>query len=76
MNDLGTDSAPAYFIVGADLGYAFALPTGRLDAFARIDNAFDRRYAGSVIVNDANGRWFEPGPARSFMVGLKWRWTR
>ena len=76
VNDLGTDSAPAYFVAAADIGYAFELPSGRLDAFARIDNAFDRRYAGSVIVNDANGRYFEPGPGRSFMVGLKWRWTR
>ena len=60
----------------ADIGYAFTLSSGRLDAFARIDNLFDRRYAGSVIVNDANGRYFEPGQGRSVMVGLKWRWIR
>ena len=43
-------------------------------AFARIDNLLDRRYIGSVIVNEANGRSFEPAPGRSFTLGLGWRW--
>ena len=30
--------------------------------FARVDNLFDRSYAGSVIVNEGNGRFFEPAP--------------
>ena len=29
----------------------------------------DRRYAGSVIVNESNGRYFEPAPGRTWMVG-------
>ena len=39
--------------------------------FARIDNLFDRQYAGSVIVNDANSRFFEPAPGRRFFVGAR-----
>lgn len=42
-------------------------------AFARIDNLLDRRYVGSVIVNEANGRSFEPAPGRSFTIGLGWQ---
>ncbi len=76
VNDRGSDAAPAYFLAAADVGYAFELDAGRFDAFARIDNAFDRRYAGSVIVNDANGRYFEPAAGRAFMVGAKWMWGR
>ena len=76
VNDLGTDRASGYVVAAADLGYAFELDAGRLDAFARIDNLFDRRYAGSVIVNDGNGRYFEPAPGRAFMVGVKWTWSR
>ena len=34
----------------------------------------DRRYVGSVIVNDGNGRYFEPAPGRSFLLGLDLRW--
>jgi iron complex outermembrane receptor protein len=76
VNDRGSDRAPAYFVAAADIGYAFEFPSGRLDTFARIDNAFDRRYAGSVIVNDANGRYVEPAAGRALMVGLKWVWAR
>jgi hypothetical protein len=39
--------------------------------FARIDNALDRRYAGSVIVNEANGRYFESAPGRNWVVGIQ-----
>ena len=39
-------------------------------AFLRVDNLTDRRYAGSVIVNDANGRFFEAAPGRSLRLGV------
>ena len=42
-----------------------------LVGFARIDNVFDRRAIGSVIVNDGNGRYFEPSPGRGFTVGFR-----
>jgi iron complex outermembrane receptor protein len=41
-----------------------------LSATARIDNLLDRRYAGSVIVNEGNGRFFEAAPGRSFVLKL------
>jgi iron complex outermembrane receptor protein len=31
---------------------------------------------GSVIVNDGNGRYFEPGPGRTFLLGVDLRWQR
>jgi iron complex outermembrane receptor protein len=34
----------------------------------RIDNVFDRRYVGTVIVNESNGRYFEPSPGRTVMA--------
>lgn len=40
--------------------------------FARIDNLFDRDYVGSVIVNEGNARYFEPGAGRGFTLGLAW----
>lgn len=74
VNDTGTQSAPAYTILGLDLGYGFARESGQLRAFLNLDNVFDRRYAGSVIVNDGNGRFYEPGMGRSVVVGMQWRW--
>jgi len=76
VNDLGTDSAPSYFVLGADVGYGFDLASGQLRTFFSIENALDRKYVGSVIVNDGNGRYFEPAPDRTYMLGLQWLWTR
>ena len=45
-----------------------------LQAFARIDNALDRFHIGSVIVNEGNGRFYEPGAGRTFTVGARWHW--
>lgn len=74
VNDTNTDSAGAYSVAGIDIGYAKALPNGTLRSFLALDNLFDRRYAGSVIVNDGNGRYFEPAIGRSVTLGLQWSW--
>lgn len=39
----------------------------------RIDNVTNRRYAGSVVVNDANLRFYEPAPGRNYVLGLQAR---
>jgi iron complex outermembrane recepter protein len=39
-----------------------------LTATARVDNLLDRRYAGSVIVNEGNGRFFESAPGRNYIL--------
>lgn len=44
--------------------------------FARIDNLLDRDYVGSVIVNEGNARFFEPGAGRSLTLGIGWRQQR
>jgi iron complex outermembrane receptor protein len=44
----------------------------RLELLARVDNIGNRRYVGSVIVNDANGRAFEPAPSRNGLLSLRW----
>ncbi|KAF1013261.1 MAG: hypothetical protein GAK31_03410 [Stenotrophomonas maltophilia] len=74
VNDLATDSAPGYALLNLEAGRRWALPGGDLRAFARVDNVLDQRYIGSVIVNDGNGRYFEPGPDRRASVGLQWSW--
>lgn len=42
----------------------------RIEEFVRLDNLFDRRYVGAVVVGDANGRYFEPAPGRGYTVGV------
>lgn len=69
VNDSGSDAAPSYVVL--NLRAAWALPGG-LELFARADNLLDRRYIGSVIVNEAQGRYFEPAPGRGLGAGLRW----
>lgn len=38
--------------------------------FLRVDNLADRNYVGSVIVNEARQRYFEPAPGRTWLVGV------
>lgn len=36
----------------------------------RVDNLFDTDHVGSVIVGSAGGRYYEPGPGRSWYAGI------
>lgn len=71
VNDLNSDAAAGYTLFS--LGARFEQTTGAWTwrEFLRVDNATDKKYAGSVIVNDGNGRFFEPGLGRSFSAGLE-----
>jgi iron complex outermembrane receptor protein len=72
VNDIDTQRAAGYGLIDLDAGYIFNLTgTSRLDLSARVNNLANRRYIGSVIVNDGNGRYFEPGPERSYMLGAR-----
>ncbi len=69
VNDSNSDAAPAYAVVNASVGYSLRAGAWELAGFVRGDNLFDRRYAGSVIVNEGNQRYFEPAPGRTWLVG-------
>ncbi len=71
VNDLNSDAAPGYAVFAARLSHEFGFNGAKLVLYGRIDNLFARRYAGSVIVNDANGRYFEPAAGRRLFVGLR-----
>ena len=43
----------------------------KVSEFVRIDNLADRKYVGSVIVNEGNGRYYEPSPRRNMTIGLQ-----
>ncbi|HVJ62403.1 MAG TPA: TonB-dependent receptor, partial [Tahibacter sp.] len=75
VDDRGTEAAPGYARVDVEAARDFAFGDGTLRAFARIDNVFDRGYVGSVIVNEGNARYYEPGAARTWLAGLRWTWN-
>jgi iron complex outermembrane receptor protein len=70
-NDVNTLSAGAFETIAVRGGYSKSMGTTDLQFFARFDNALDDKYEGSVIVNAANDRVFEPSPERNWMLGLK-----
>jgi iron complex outermembrane receptor protein len=71
VNEANADAAPSYTVVNLRAGYEHRWGRWQLREFVRVDNAFDRRYAGSVIVSEARGRYFEPAPGRTILVGVQ-----
>jgi iron complex outermembrane receptor protein len=69
VNEANTDAAPAYAVMNWRLGFAQTYGAATWKAFVRVNNLFDRNYSGSVIVDDGNGRFFEPAPGRNWFVG-------
>jgi iron complex outermembrane receptor protein len=69
-DDANTARAPSYaaFDLAAERRWQFHGMD--LKAYARLDNLLDRAYIGSVIVNEANGRYYEPAPGRRWQAGL------
>ena len=70
VNDSNDESAPAYFTAALHAGYLWKLPNWEINAFARVDNILDKRYAGSAIINANGGRYYEPAPGRNWTAGL------
>ncbi|HBW8732989.1 TPA: TonB-dependent receptor [Klebsiella pneumoniae] len=73
-NDENTTKAPSWTVVGLTTGYKWSYGRMDMDLFGRIDNLFDREYVGSVIVNESNGRYYEPAPGRNYGIGLNLAW--
>lgn len=69
-DDQNTARAPGYATTALHAGYARRVGQWDLNAFARVDNVFNRRTIGSVIVNASGDRYFEPAPGRVWSVGL------
>lgn len=70
VNDANSDAAPSYTVTAIDVGYKWKMQDWAINTYARVDNLFDRNYVGSVIVNDGNGRYFEPAEGRNWSAGL------
>jgi iron complex outermembrane receptor protein len=67
-DDRNTDAAASYWIANLRAGFEQQTTHWRFSEFARLDNLANRAYVGTVIVNDANSRFFEPAPGRTAYV--------
>lgn len=73
-NDINTVHAPGYAL--AHLRWSGKVALGAADTLellARVDNLLNRVHVGSVIVNEGNSRFFEPGTPRSVLLSARWQ---
>jgi iron complex outermembrane recepter protein len=72
VNDTNGEFAAGHGTVSLRWSKRYALSsTVSAEWLARVDNLADRRHVGSVIVNDANGRFYEPAAPRSVLLALR-----
>lgn len=73
VNDVNSEFADAWTTANLALGFTQQAKDWTLSEFLRVNNLADAHYAGSVIVNDGNGRYYEPAPGTNVVVGLQGR---
>ncbi len=70
-NDVNTASVDGYATFNLKASHGWAVGSGSLTTYARIDNLTDQRYVGSVIVNQASSQFYEPAPGKNWTLGLR-----
>ena len=72
VEDTNTErAAPAHALVNLRLTAEQKSGPWTFNEMLRLDNLFDREHVASVIVGDGNGRFYEPGPERSWYAGVR-----
>jgi iron complex outermembrane receptor protein len=74
VNDANEDFAPRVTLLNLRAGLKLRVAGLEIEPLVRLENATDRRYAGSVIVNEANRRFFEPAPPRGWLAAVTARY--
>jgi iron complex outermembrane receptor protein len=70
-DDFNSQSADAYGVINFAAAFVQRAGAWRLSEYLRLDNLGNKRYVGSVVVNDANLRFYEPAPGRNYMIGAQ-----
>ena len=71
--DVASSFAPATDLLNLRAGFKQKQGPWTFTQLLRLDNATDRHYAGSVIVNESNKRFFEPALPRNWMLAVNAR---
>lgn len=73
-NDQNTQFAPGYAVMNASIGHGFTTRNTQIYTFLRLNNLLGKNYIGSIIVNESNGRYFEPADGRTVYAGVQLWW--
>ncbi len=74
-DDSNTAAAPSFAVLGAHVGYVMDAGRWQVTTAVRVDNLTGKKYAGSVIVNEGNGRYFEPAAGRTSLLSVTGRYA-
>ena len=69
-NDSNTESADGHTVFNLSASQRWSLGKGGVTLYARINNASDERYVGSVLVNQTALQSYEPGLPQNWSLGL------
>lgn len=72
-DDANAAENPAFTVVDLRAALTHAAGGVTVEPFVAVQNVFDERYNGSLVVNAFGGRYYEPAPGRNFLLGLALR---
>jgi iron complex outermembrane recepter protein len=72
VNSANTVKTPSYALGNVTMGFDLKPPIN-LSVFFEARNLANTNYVSSVVVDNANARYFEPGDGRAFYGGVSWR---
>jgi iron complex outermembrane receptor protein len=70
VDDANTSAAPGWAVANMRAGGRIPIGGATVTPVVTVQNLLDRRYVGSVVVNAAGGRFYEPAPERTLSVGV------
>ncbi len=70
VSDAASTSTSPWWTTNARLGWDGTVGSLRLRPFLGLNNVWNRFYVASVVINAANGRYYEPAPGRNMYVGF------
>lgn len=75
VDDAATTRASPYFLLNATVGLTDVdFGNASFSPFFGVDNVTDGYYIASVVPNAFGNRFFEPGPGRTYRIGLAVTW--
>jgi len=70
MDDALSARTSPWWTTSVRLGWDGSIGEVRFRPFVGFNNVFNRHYVGSVVINAARGRYFEPAPGRNMYLGF------
>lgn len=71
-NSQNTEQAGSYELFNIRASHEYRSGPQKIALLARIDNLLDKRYVGSVVVDQSSRRYYEPGMPRNWLLGAKY----